>query len=70
VDDVEAWVKAIGALHAAWSERTNAGANPVPRPADETLLEHVERFSFDAQAQALTAALDGLMGDETEASVD
>jgi hypothetical protein len=42
----------------------------VPRPADETLLEHVERFSFDAQAQALTAALDGLMGDETEASVD
>ena len=70
VDDVEAWVEAIGALHAAWSDRTNAGTNPVPRAADETLLRHVERFSFDAQAQALAAALDGLVDDGTEASVD
>lgn len=70
VDDVEAWVEAISALHAAWSDRTNAGADPVPRPVDETLLEHVERFSFDAQAQALAGALDGLMGEGTEASVD
>jgi len=70
VDDVEAWVEAISALHATWSARTNAGANPVSRPADETLLAHVERFSFDAQAQALTAALDGLMENVTEASVD
>ncbi|MBV18663.1 MAG: hypothetical protein CMA56_02230 [Euryarchaeota archaeon] len=70
VDDVEAWIDAVTDVHATWDQRTNGGANPVPRPVDETLLAHVERFSFDAQSTALGLALDDLVNDGDGRAVD
>ena len=42
----------------------------VPRPADEALLSHVQRFSFDAQSTALGLALDALVKDGDGRAVD
>ena len=70
VDDVDAWADAISDVHATWAQRTGDGAKATPRPADESLLSHVERYSFDAQARALRTALDRLDGDGLGASVD
>ena len=70
VDDVEAWIDAITDVHATWAQRTNGGADLVPRPADEALLSHVQRFSFDAQSTALGLALDALVNDGDGRAVD
>ena len=70
VDDVEAWIDAITDVHATWAQRTNGGADLVPRPADEALLTHVQRFSFDAQSTALGLALDALVNDGDGRAVD
>lgn len=70
VDDVEAWVDAISDVHATWVQRTDKGAKRIARPADPALLSHVTRYSFDAQAQALSAALDRLDSEGLGPSVD
>ena len=70
VDEVSAWVDAITDVHATWSQRTDGGANAVPRPADEALLAHVQRFSFDAQSTALGLALDALVDEGDGRAVD
>ena len=70
VDDVEAWIDAITDVHATWAQRTNGGADLIPRPADEALLTHVQRFSFDAQSTALGLALDALVNDGDGRAVD
>ena len=70
VDEVDAWVDAISDVHATWSQRTEGGVNAVPRPADEALLAHVQRFSFDAQSTALGLALDALVDEGGGRAVD
>ena len=63
-------VDAITDVHATWSQRTDGGANAVPRSADEALLAHVQRFSFDAQSTALGLALDALVDEGDGRAVD